>query len=407
MFAHEFHRSTENLIALVDHVFNSHEGSVIQCFQLHMSQIGAEEMIEKWLKICIQKGVQELDFNFFQRGYVLVPELLQIPTLKILKLSNVQFGVQPVTNGWQNLHTVILREMELYEEQLENVMLYGKMIQCLDLGSCREIRRISIFASEHKNFRTLKITTCPNLEKIEIDAPTLQHIHYCGFVVKLEFTQVVPSLSEAKFIFFRSRNYLKIPILENLVNHLHNVRVLTTSAQFQEALSYRFRDGVFQVPQFYFSNIRELHIVMDGANFCNPYDIIVFLKNCPSIEMLFIDLNDYHFECGTYWEMHQKPILEAFNQQFDGLKVIKLIGFKFLESELQLLEILLKRSRILETLIFTTPKNARIKIYEPFIPKYKDLIQSWKASPSAKVGLFENSNDKSGIYPSHEKKWYY
>ncbi|KAF1882018.1 hypothetical protein Lal_00038661 [Lupinus albus] len=405
MFAHEFHRNTENLIAIVDHVFDSHVGPDIHCFQLHMNQSGAEEKIKKWLKICIQKGIQELDFSFFQRGYVLTPEFLEIPTLKILKLFNVQIAIPPVINGLRSLHTVILKNMDLIEEQLENIMHHGKLIECLDLCSCKRIRRVNIFASNHRNFRTLKIATCPNVERIEIDAPTLQRIHYCGFIINVEFIQFVPSLNVANFTFFRSRNYWRPSILENVAKHVLHARVLTTSAQFQEALATRFHDRVFQESQLSFSSLKELHLIMEGAIFCNPYDIVMFVKNCPSLEILFIDLNDYNFECGDYWEMHQRPKLNALSDYFDGIRVIKLNGFMFLKSELQLLEILLKKTRFLEALIFITPKNARIKIYEPLIPKYRDLINSWKVSP-AKVGVFEHANDRSGIHPSHKKDWY-
>ncbi|OIV91636.1 hypothetical protein TanjilG_09048 [Lupinus angustifolius] len=405
MFAHEFHRNTENLIALVDHVFDSHEGPDIECFQLHMNQSGAEEKIKKWLKICIQKGIQELDFSFFQHGYILTPEFLEIPTLKILKLFNVQIAMPPVINGCQNLHTVILRNMNLIEEQLENIMHHGKRIECLNLCSCKRIRRVSIFASNHRNFRTLKIATCPNIERVEIDAPTLQRIHYSGFIINFQFTQIVPLLNVANFTFYRSRNYWRPSTLENVAKHVLHVRVLTTSAQFQEALASRYHDGVFKESQFCFSNLKELHLIMEGAMFCNPYDIIMFLKNSPCLEMLFIDLNDYNFECGTYWEMHQRPKLNGLSHYFDKLRVIKLNGFMFLKSELQLLEILLKRSRFLEVLIFITPKNARIKIYEPLILKYRDIINSWKASP-ARVGVFEHANDGSGVHPSHKKDWY-
>jgi len=56
-------------------------------------------------------------------------------------------------------------------------------------------------------------------------------------------------------------------------------------------MAVRIRDGVFREAQYCFVNLRELQLFMDGAKFCNPYDITMFLKNCPSLVKLFIDVS--------------------------------------------------------------------------------------------------------------------
>jgi len=116
-------------------------------------------------------------------------------------------------------------------------------------------------------------------------------------------------------------------------------------------------------------------------------------------------MDDYSFECGPYWELHQKPKLENFDHYFDRLKFIKLKGFKFLQSELQLVKILLNKATHLEALILVSPKSVRIKLWRADGPKYSHLFYSWKASPEVKIVLFEHTADRSLVHPSHSKDW--
>jgi len=103
--------------------------------------------------------------------------------------------------------------------------------------------------------------------------------------------------------------------------------------------------------------------------------------------------------------LHQKPKLDKLDHYFDRLKYIKLKGFKFLQSELQLVKILLSKATHLEALILVTPKNGRIKLWRADGPKYSHLFDSWKASPEVKIVLFEHTADRSLVRPSHSKDW--
>jgi len=53
----------------------------------------------------------------------------------------------------------------------------------------------------------------------------------------------------------------------------------------------RIRDGIYQEAKYCFVNLIELQLFMKGGMSCNPYDITMFAKNCPSLEKLFIDVS--------------------------------------------------------------------------------------------------------------------
>ncbi|KAK7327968.1 hypothetical protein VNO77_22062 [Canavalia gladiata] len=400
--------SREDLIAVVDGLFNSHRGEHIQTFQLQIDPLGAEEFLDKWLEICIQKGIEELDLYFFQSGYSLSADFVDnLKALRTLKLVHCDFQLPPVMNSMRFLSTLVLWQLNLTEDKLDTLIRYCKLLATLDLFRCSGIRHASICASSHRFFKLLKITCCSDLRGIMVEAPSLRSIFYYGHIPTIKFGSRV-ALHEAFFNFEPSgyRTYLQAPLLEQLTSDICNVTLLSTSALLPEGLTARHRGSDFREADYCFLNLREFQLFMEGGLFCNPYDIIMFIKHCPKLEKLFIDLNDYNLECGAYWELHQKPRLEKLHHYFNKLRVVKLNGFKFLRSELELVKILLQRAISLELLVLVTPKNGRTKLRSQDAPKYNLLFLTWKASPATKIVLYEHFNDKSCITPSHPKSWF-
>lgn len=121
---------------------------------------------------------------------------------------------------------------------------------------------------------------------------------------------------------------------------------------------------------------------------------------------MLLQLNDYKYECGMFWKMFQKPLIDQYQYYFPRLKYVKLTGFKFEECELELVKLLLQKSFNLEALVFITPRNNRTRlIYAPNAVHYRNLFQSWAVSPKLKMNLYEHINDPT-LTPSHPKYWY-
>lgn len=58
-----------------------------------------------------------------------------------------------------------------------------------------------------------------------------------------------------------------------------------------QALTTRFRHGVYGEASYGFMNLKELQLIMEGALFCNPYDVVMLMKRCPMLETVFIDVS--------------------------------------------------------------------------------------------------------------------
>ncbi|KAJ6333622.1 hypothetical protein OIU77_009482 [Salix suchowensis] len=221
-------RSPEDFKSVVNKVFDRHEGSSILRFRLCFDPDREELLVEKWIRKSIEKGVEELDLEFYQNGNVfqgrwpfkLNSEVYEAESLKILKLNMCQLDLPP-----------------------------------------------------------------------KVERPSKG------------FTET-----------FRVRN---------LVYDLYPIQVLTTTSTFLEGLSPKFIGGKLREMQFFFGNLKEFHLIMEGAIYCNPYDIISFLKHCPGLEKIFIDLNDFCFVRGPYWELHNRQSFQKYSLSFDSLKFIK------------------------------------------------------------------------------------
>jgi hypothetical protein len=120
-----------------------------------------------------------------------------------------------------------------------------------------------------------------------------------------------------------------------------------------------------------------------------------------------VQLNDYQFDLGMYWQRHHKYLLDFDNHKFTQLKVVVVRDFKFLPSELELVKIIVQRATILEGLFLIPPKiKGRSKFKSEDIPKYANLFDSWSASRTLRVKYYENYVEESFANPTHPKAWF-
>lgn len=110
---------------------------------------------------------------------------------------------------------------------------------------------------------------------------------------------------------------------------------------------------------------------------------------------LILQLNEFSFECGYYWELHHRELLEEYNEPLR--RVIKIKGFKFQEYEIELVKFLLQKAIFLENLVLVTPKNnsrAKFNYGSDVLVYYDKTFNSWRTSLNAQIKIYEHPNDK-------------
>jgi hypothetical protein len=218
-----------NLVAIVDHLFNSHKGCEIKTFKLHIDPIGIQFFLNRWLQICAQKDLEDLELHLSQHGFTIefsvFNALYKLKTLKLIKCA-IQLPEAPI--GLQFLQTISLCFLHITEDMFHVLIEHCKMLEIIDLINCSTIKRLNLTARENKHFKKLRIAYCDDLEDIEIDSPTLCSIFYHGNFATIRIAQGM-QLYEAFFYFITSNTYMKYTRLEALVKDISNVSILTTT----------------------------------------------------------------------------------------------------------------------------------------------------------------------------------
>ncbi|KAJ8755996.1 hypothetical protein K2173_024541 [Erythroxylum novogranatense] len=396
-------------ITFVDRIIKSHSGPKIDSLRLNFDPFEREGLICEWLKVAIEKGVEELDLDFFTDVPFQLPlELIDVESLKTLKLTFCQVSYPPKLSGLTRLSTIVLRRMYVNSRLIDALFSTCFLLGALDLINCIGIERLKVFALEQKGFRTLKVVSCKDIVEIEIDSPSLRAFQYYGGVCFFKFTDIC-NLKDVILYATPSRGFAPPLMLRKLVDHLSHIYVLTISATVLEALSPRIVDGTLHELQYCFQNLKELQFYMEGASFCSVYDTVTFVHHCPRLENLFIDISEYRFQGKHFWELHQRLNFQLFRPSLPSLKYVKLTGYKFDSYELKLARFFMAEAVNLEKLVLVTAKGIRHRSFRAEIQAHRLFLRHWQASEIARIEFFECLKDMISPRPQHSihpKLWH-
>jgi hypothetical protein len=248
-FDRDFSGSRSEFFEIIKRVFNSHVGSTIKSLRLSFDPSGAESVIERCIEISIEKGVEEIDLDFYQswKPFKLSSQYIDVESIKILKLIFCEVDIPPNLQGLRFLHTLELRKVDLTTKAMETLFRHCLLLESLELWQCNEIRRLNVFGRNLKRFKVLKLGHCTDIMKIYVEAPTLHSIYYTGTVVSFEFAEVL-QLDEVLLNFIPSKSFTQACAIETMVSGLSHVSVLTTTSVFLEVCDF----NAFLVSQFSF-----------------------------------------------------------------------------------------------------------------------------------------------------------
>lgn len=224
---------------IVNRVFTSHVGSRIQRLRLSFDPTSVESTVEKWIKTCIEKGVEEMGLDFYQGSepFKLSSQHIDVESIQILKLVHCEIDLPPNLNGLTFLRTLELRKVDITTKVLETFFRHCLLLETLDLWQCYTIRRLNVFARNLKRFKVLKVGHCSDIMWINIEAPSLHSIYYTGNVVSFNFAEVL-QLEEVLLNFVPSRSFTQASLVETTVSALSHVNVLTTTSALLEVCDF-------------------------------------------------------------------------------------------------------------------------------------------------------------------------
>ncbi|ESQ29296.1 hypothetical protein EUTSA_v10024036mg [Eutrema salsugineum] len=346
--------------------------SEINRFVLLLNHIGVEDKVLSWVNTCLGKNIQELVLDFSKSNTVFeIPvDFSAIETLTVLKLGWCKFKIPDNSpKGLKLLKTLVLTKIDrVTKEMIDAIFTNCIHLETFELIKCQMYGILSINARNHKKFRLLVVDSMRNLLDIKLDSPTLKCFKYYGYVRKVDFSRVY-AIKEANFHY--KRTYTRF-------------QVLATTNIFLEAFTYRYIDGNMRNPTFCFGNLQEFQICFKAPSICNLFVIAGFLNQCPNLKKVLIDINDFTFEPGVFWEVHHKKKIQIQNYRLNSIKFVEIMGYKNHGHELDIMEFFVRYAKSLEKLTLKKPRNPKSKLFEPndarinhikSILQKKDLIE--------------------------------
>ncbi|KAL1215946.1 FBD-associated F-box protein [Cardamine amara subsp. amara] len=353
---------------IIDNIFTKHEGSEINRFVLILNHIGLEDMITSWINTCLGKNIQELELDFSKSKKVLeIPiDFSAIETLTVLKLRWCKFEIPDNSpKGLKHLKTLSLKRTHVTKKMIDAIFSNCIHLESLELIECRMYGILSIYAQNHKNFKSLVVSSMPNILHLILKAPTLKYYKYDGYIMNVILW--IPYALEKAYLHYKRnrRNYDSSDlVLANMKAYI-DVHVLETTPIFLEALTYKYDGEKFIKQSFEFKNLKEFRIIFEAPTFCTLFDIAEFLKDCPKLKQVLIDIKNFTFEHNMFWEIHHKKQIRNGNYLLEYLEEVKIIGYKGQWHELDIVQFFAENAPSLKKLELEMLKNATSEVYEP------------------------------------------
>ncbi|XP_057811242.1 putative FBD-associated F-box protein At1g61330 [Salvia miltiorrhiza] len=381
---------------MVDNFFNNHSSSCADRLKLQYDASDESNLISFWVGKAIRLGIKELELNLTQthEKLSLNYDLVDVETLKTLKLVNCELHLPLNSNGLRHL-----REMTLQNVMAPPMVTDSIFRNCVSLRVLRLVRCslvYSVRAIGKLGFEVLVVKDCCDVHSIEIDSPCLRRFHYHGKIMELRFGCEMQCLSDVVLDVAHPRGFHRLsPSHRQMVERLAFVQIFTVTTIFLEGLCARFEKNEYKKMEFLLRRLKEFHLVVAPESFLNPSDVAIFIKKCPSIEKLFIDLGRDAFATSLYWNNYGKNYVTACQATFPFLKYVKIKGFTMRELPMHMARFFLKNAINLNRLILV---KARIHY---FSTNYSPENLRWGIISNAKIEMYNYRADKNTIMPQH------
>ncbi|XP_016513628.1 F-box protein At5g03100-like [Nicotiana tabacum] len=221
-------------IKKVDEIMERYRDKKIPIEKFNLSIFSSGEvlsLIDKWLKIALQNGVNHLEFGYVDFGRTLYPlphvfTILAAKSLRKLVLKDCDLMQLSLSSGHVAKYGDSLRELCLLGVRLDDNMLQTLVTTCPMIVSFSIKHCIGLKKIELQNLQKIKMVSIhiDKKQPVEIQAPTLEHLVFCGLAEKSLMLDIGACQN------LKSLKLSSVRISDGLLAHL------TSRCQFLESL---------------------------------------------------------------------------------------------------------------------------------------------------------------------------
>ncbi|XP_059669792.1 F-box protein At2g39490-like [Cornus florida] len=348
------HRANEGVTRVIDTFLKSYNNLELCKLCLRF------EMKEK-LIILAAKGVdKELHLNFSEENQVTSDFNLKLE----VTCQSPANDFPELAAGFASLKTLHLRSVTgLAEDIVPALFSDFKFLECLKLEKCIGLRCLEINAGG--SLKSLTVVDCPDLAEITLSASNLKSFSYQGVLPRIQLKNGVNLVDV--MLDMRDgigHNEFDCEELLSLLAALKDVQVLTLSGWLLEWLCSA--GVIFSKLEFRFNMLKELCWTDSSIDAQKRASLAYFLDICPLLETLTIN-NDgtrkpitcphfCHYWHEPYFHL-DSSVPKSTSLQLQHLKVVKMAGYRNQEDELLVMDLLLKKAVILQSMTATSGQN--------------------------------------------------
>ncbi|KZV51985.1 hypothetical protein F511_08595 [Dorcoceras hygrometricum] len=388
--------SKEEFVKLINDRILDFSDTNMRRFSLYFDPTDLVSLVKYWVHRAIHCGITELelDFTTAEATHMISHFLSHINNLKILKLNKCELDVIPRPNGVCPLLQITLQNVRVPSFTLQEIFSCCLMLRTLELMDCELIYNLKIFGQDLKSFTVLVVKNCNNVLAMRINAPSLHSFHYEGKICEFRFESDFPHLNNVVLNITSPRAFQLLRHRNQVIIALANITKLAVSHTFLEALATRFGLYGYMEMDFYLWKLKEFNLLVGGESNINPLDIAIFLKRCPCVERVLIDVGKYAFAESLFWERHGRKNFIGFGALFPLLRFVKIKGFTLKEMHVSMARLFLKNAPYLQNLVIIGARNEMSALR---------VTPEWLAGgiwTNAKIEMHEYMRDSSPTFPS-------
>ncbi|KAL8542230.1 hypothetical protein ACS0TY_003190 [Phlomoides rotata] len=387
--------SKEEYKTSVNSFFSNYSTDSAERFKLYYDATAETPQVTSWIEKAVALKVTEfeLDFTPSKRKFTLSYHLVNAESIRVMKLINCELHLPFESKGLRSV-----RELTFQDVRARPCLMHSIFVNCVSLRTLKLIKCSSVFSfmASGKALETLVMKDCSDVHSVIINSPSLSTFLYHGKMTVFNFYCVL-RLNDVVLDIAHPRSFQVLTRRNEMMNSLTRVEALTVSSTFLEGLSARFEGHKYKDTSFLLMKLNEFHLIVAPESFVNPSDVAIFLRKCPYIERVFIDLGKNAFGSSLQWETFGRKYLREWQIVIPYLKHVKIKGFTGKELPIVMARFFLKNAINLRSLVL-------VKARTHYMPQfYGSECLSLGILSNAVIAIYDHHRDLSSVMPRHSR----
>ncbi|KAL5986851.1 hypothetical protein ACLOJK_015185 [Asimina triloba] len=432
----QYSQSQQQFVGAMNHYVNLNRGRDVDNFQLFFYPGDTDiSDYETWIKFAIDGGfaggvkVLDLDGCHHYLPFILIrgkpvedrkpfklpSNLFSCGYLTHLRLSRCHLNLPSNFTGLESLQALYLDRVNLDDKMLQSLLSNCQLLENLSLIECNDLDSINISGSPNLNLKRLTVVHCYACS-LEISAPNLQSLHFNADVYDYTFNNVA-LLEDAIISAIGTNAYDFEYNRTKVLSEISHVKILSVCTMvLLHIVDEAEIEQEIELP-ITFPNLLELQIWMESADYLSALDAFFTHYLFPCLEKLFIEL-----EADRNNPRDEQTKMPMSGEVLNHVKAIKITNFNGGRQELELVQYLLEKAVILESLVLVGPKEGIEKINSEddsttggecdgagvrILREQLAPLALGKTSSNAQVIFLEYLEDDKSLHPTHTQLYYW